>query len=468
MNEQKQQGYYLEKLKQENENYYNKTGKKKTYSCITYGCQMNEHDSEIMGNILEELGYSVSDNLAEADLILINTCSIRESAEKRIYGKIGELKRYKTEKPELMIGIAGCMAQKDREKIAKKAPHVDFVLGTNNMYKLPELIAEASSSSKTLINIIEERTELENIIGEKRVSKNNDIKSLVNITYGCNNFCTYCIVPYVRGREQSRDLNKIVEEVKELAKQGIKEITLLGQNVNSYGKDLQEKVDFADLLLTLDSLNGIERIRYMTSHPRDFSDKLIDIIKKSSKVCEHFHLPIQSGCDRILKDMNRGYTTDEYAKLVEKIRLAIPNASITTDIIVGFPGEQEEEFQQTLNFIKQIKFDQAYTFLYSKRSGTPAAGFPNQVPQEIKKRRLQLLMDTQNKISLEINNSYIGKTVEVLVEGKSKNNSTKLTGRTRTNKIVIFPGEVTLVGSLVLVNIEKAKTWTLEGSISKI
>ncbi|HHV71775.1 MAG TPA: tRNA (N6-isopentenyl adenosine(37)-C2)-methylthiotransferase MiaB [Clostridia bacterium] len=429
---------------------------------------MNERDSEIIGGILEGLGYQPSEDITQADLILFNTCSIRDSAERKIYGKIGEIKRLKNNNPDLIIGVAGCMAQKDREKIAKKAPHVDFILGTNNLHKLPELITRAKNSKETLIDIVEERAEIENEIEENRSKLTTQkIKASVNIMYGCNNFCTYCIVPYVRGREKSRPFKQIIEEIEQLGKEGVKEVTLLGQNVNSYGKDLGENIDFADLLAAIDNIPGIERIRYMTSHPRDFSDKLIQVIKNSSKVCEHFHLPIQSGCDKILRDMNRGYTTSQYAILVEKIRQSNPNASITTDIIVGFPGETEEDFEETLNFIKKIKFDQAYTFIYSRRSGTPAANLPNQIPLETKKQRLQQLISVQNEISLELNKNYIGKTVEVLVEGTSKNNPEKLTGRTRTNKIVIFSGDQQLTGQLVMVKIDKAKTWTLEGKILK-
>lgn len=461
------QEYYINKLKQENNDYFRLTGKKKFFSCLTYGCQMNEHDSEIIANILDQSGYKATNNLSESDLIIINSCSIRESAEKKIYGKIGELKRLKRENPELIIGITGCMAQKDRQKIAEKAKHLDFILGTNNLNKLPELITQVKSVNKTLISIIEERTELEEQVEEIKAAENvKSIKAWVNIVYGCNNFCTYCIVPYVRGREKSRDADKIIAEVKQLGKNGVKEITLLGQNVNSYGKDLNKEFDFSDLLTALDQIPGIARIRYMTSHPRDFNDKLIDVIRNSSKICEHFHLPIQSGCDKILNDMNRGYTTNQYAGLVKKIRQAIPNASITTDLIVGFPGESEEDFHQTLNFIREIRFDQAYTFSYSKRSGTPAANLPNQIPQEIKKQRLQQLMEEQNKISFEKNRTNVGKVVEVLVEGKSKNNPAKLTGRTRTNKIVIFSGEENLIGNLVFVKIKNAKTWILEGCIS--
>jgi tRNA-2-methylthio-N6-dimethylallyladenosine synthase len=433
------------------------------FTILTYGCQMNEHDSERLAGQLRTIGYEATENGDQADLILINTCCVRESAEKKIYGKIGELKRLKAVNPNLIIGITGCMAQKDKEKIFKKASHVDLVLGTNHIHKLADIVKEIKQSRKPVLAVWDRTEQFAPDVPAVRRGK---ISAWVPIMYGCNNFCTYCIVPYVRGRESSRELAAIVEEVRQLARNGFKEVTLLGQNVNSYGKDGESRCDFADLLQAVDGVEGIERIRYMTSHPRDMSEKILNVIRDSQKVCEHFHLPIQSGSDTLLKQMNRGYTTDYYAKLVEKIRQMIPESSITTDLIIGFPGETEALFQETLDFVRTIKFDAAYTFLYSKRSGTPAATMPDQVEPSVKKERLQQLMQIQNEISLGINKKLEGKILEVLVEGPSKNDRDTLMGRTRTNKIVLWKKNgAEREGQLVPVKIDKAQTWLLKGQL---
>ncbi|MBP2655294.1 MAG: (Dimethylallyl)adenosine tRNA methylthiotransferase miaB, partial [Firmicutes bacterium] len=399
----------------------------------------------------------------QADVIIINTCCVRESAEKKIYGKIGELKRLKAEKPNLVIGIAGCMAQKDRDKLFKKAPHIDFVIGTHNVHQLKDLLNEVGRSREKVLAVWDQA---ERLAPEVPTIRKNKIAAWVPIMYGCNNFCTYCIVPYVRGRERSRPAEDIMKELAELGAAGFKEVTLLGQNVNSYGKDGDNYPDFADLLTIADEAEHIERIRYMTSHPRDMNDKVIAAIKNSKKICEHFHLPIQSGSDAILQKMNRGYTSDYYRALVKQIRLAVPQASLTTDLIIGFPGETEQTFEETLQLLKEIEFDAAYTFLYSQRSGTPASTMPDQIPQAVKKDRLNRLAEVQNEISLSINKRLIGITVEVLVEGESKNNPDKLMGRTRTNKIVIWDktGKES-IGQLVHVEIEIAQTWLLKGRL---
>lgn len=435
----------------------------KYFTTFTYGCQMNEHDTERLAGQLKSIGYQYSEQLNSVDLILINTCCVRESAEKKIYGKIGELKRIKAANPNVIIGITGCMAQKDKEKIFKKAPHVDFVLGTHNVHELPNIVKEITNSKETVLAVWDQA---ERIAPDVPAIRKGDISAWVPIMYGCNNFCTYCIVPYVRGRERSRPLNDIVQEISQLGKEGFKEVTLLGQNVNSYGKDSGGQFDFADLLKAVDSVESVERIRYMTSHPRDMNEKVIATICESKKVCEHFHLPIQSGSDEILKKMNRGYTTEYYLKLVEQIRKAIPNASITTDLIVGFPGETEELFKETMDLIKLVKFDAAYTFLYSKRSGTPAATMPDQVELSIKKDRLQKIMNEQNEISLAINKTLESLRLEVLVEGTSKNDESRMMGRTRTNKIVLWDKVGTeYPGQLVNVTIDKAQTWLLKGQL---
>lgn len=436
---------------------------KKMYLIYTYGCQMNENDTERLAGQLRTLGYEETKDMADAAIILLNTCCVRESAEKKIYGKIGELKRLKAANPNLIIGVAGCMAQKDRDKLFKKAAHIDLVLGTHNLHQLGDLIQEILQSKDRVLAVWDQA---EQNAPDVPTIRKNQISAWVPIMYGCNNFCTYCIVPYVRGRERSRPLPDIVSEVRELGEQGFKEITLLGQNVNSYGKDITAHADFADLLTAVDKDGAVARIRYMTSHPRDMNEKVIAAIQGGKNICEHFHLPVQAGSDTVLARMNRGYTVDYYMSLVRKIRQEVSGASLTTDIIVGFPGETEEEFEETLKTIKTVRFDAAYTFLYSQRSGTPAATMPDQIPLTVKKERLQRLMQAQNDISLEINRQYEGRRVEVLVEGDSKNDANKMMGRTRTNKIVIWEKTgVEKVGDLVQVEISSGQTWVLKGHL---
>lgn len=432
-----------------------------SYHILNYGCQMNESDSERFAGQLEEMGYVYSEDIKNSDVIVINTCCVRESAEKKIYGKIGELKRLKQENPNMIICVAGCMAQKEGDKLLKKAPHVDLVLGTFNIENLKDYIKTLAESQRHLVAI---ETDVTKAMCSSRAVRKNKISAWLPIMYGCNNFCSYCIVPYVRGRERSRPLDEIKSEFQDLARQEYKEVTLLGQNVNSYGKDINGIPSFAALLKILDDTAAIERIRFMTSHPRDLSDDVISAIANGKHLCEHVHLPIQSGSTEILKRMNRGYTADSYLKLVEKLRSAIPNVSLTTDIIVGFPGESEEHFNETLELIKKVRFDAAYTFIYSKRSGTPAAVMPEQVEPAVKKARLQKLMDIQNTISLEINKNLEASKVEVLVEGTSKNDETILTGRTRTNKIVLWKNTGKFKpGDLANILVCKAQTWVLKG-----
>lgn len=434
---------------------------KKYFTTYTYGCQMNQHDSERLAGQLKSIGYEYTEELEKANFILINTCCVRESAEKKIYGKIGELKNLKLANPNLIIAIAGCMAQKDREKLFKKAPHIDLIIGTYNVHQLVELVKELEESKGHVLAVWDQAERLAPDVPTIRRGK---ISAWVPIMYGCNNFCTYCIVPYVRGRERSRPLNDIVEEIHQLGLTGFKEITLLGQNVNSYGSDTKEYGDFADLLQAVDQVETIERIRYMTSHPRDINDKVIDSILHSKRICDHFHLPVQSGSDTILKMMNRGYTTAYYRELIKKIRKTIPNASFTTDIIVGFPGETEELFQETLDFLQEIRFDASYTFLYSKRSGTPAATMADQVPLTVKKERLQRLMDIQNDISLAINQQLKDKVVTVMIEGPSQKDKNRFMGRTTTNKIVLWDKQGTEeIGKLANIKITTAQTWILKG-----
>ena len=436
--------------------------KKKAFIGV-YGCQMNISDAERMEGQLVTIGYERTEDMEEADLILLNTCCVRETAEDKVYGKIGEIKHLKRAKPSLIFGITGCMAQKEGDALIKRASHIDFVLGTNKVHELTHVVQEVEAAKGGhVVDVLLGDTELPDDVPVQRGGK---LSAWVPIMYGCNNFCTYCIVPYVRGRERSRLPEDVVKEVEEAAAKGFKEVTLLGQNVNSYGKD-HKKADFADLLQMVDKVKGIERVRYMTSHPKDLSDKVIETIKNSTHICEHFHLPVQYGSNRILKAMNRVYTVEQYRELVRKIRMAVPQASITTDLIVGFPGETDEDFVQMLDFLKEIRYDAAYTFLYSKRSGTPAATMEAQVDESCKKKRLHQLMEVQNQISLENNEKLLGQCVEVMVEGPSRTDESVWTGRTRTNKIVLWDkGAWEKEGDLVEIKVTHPQTWVLKGEL---
>ncbi len=441
-----------------------KKNKQKYYHIITYGCQMNEHDSEKISWLLEDLGYVWTDTKENSDFIVYNTCLVRENAELKVYGQLGALKGLKRQNPDLIIALCGCMMQREeiREIILSKYKHVDIIFGTNNIHKLPQLIHRYEQTGDTIVDIIEDSREIVEDINANRMYS---YKAFVNIMYGCNNFCTYCIVPYTRGREKSREPKNIINEIKELTSKGYKEITLLGQNVNSYGKTLNYNYSFAKLLREINKIEGLERIRFMTSHPKDLSDELIEAMASLDKVCEHLHLPVQSGSNKILKAMNRKYTREEYLLLIDKIRKAIPDIAISTDIIVGFPGEREEDFEETLDLVKEVRYDSAFTFLYSIREGTIAANMENQVPDEIKHNRFQKLLDTLYPIFYEKNLNYENKIVEVLVEEVSKNDPNMLTGRTRTGKLIHFKGNRELIGQLVDVRIDKIKTFTLEGCL---
>jgi len=431
------------------------------YIFRTYGCQMNEHDTEIMEGMLNELGYTATDQEQLADLIIFNTCSVRENADNKVFGEIGRMKNLKRENPNMLLALCGCMAQQKSvvDRILKSYPQVDMVFGTHNIHKLPELIEQAIFSHETIVDVWQTEGE---IIENLPRNRKDGIKACVTIMYGCNNFCTYCIVPHTRGRERSRSMETIIDEIKQLKDNGYKEVTLLGQNVNSYGKDLKEDIDFSDLLKRIDEI-GIARIRFMTSHPKDFTDKLINVIKNGKHICEQIHLPFQAGSDEVLKRMNRKHSREWYLERIKKIKENIPNVSLSTDIIVGFPDETEEQFEQTIDIVRQVEFDLAYTFIYSPREGTPAANLADTISVYDKKRRLQKLIEVQNEISKKKNLKYIGESVEVLVEGYSKTNPEKLTGRTRTNKIVNFIGGEDLIGQLVNIRIDSAKTWSLEG-----
>ena len=426
---------------------------------IVYGCQMNISDAERMEGQLRTIGYERTDAMDEADLILLNTCCVRETAEDKVYGKIGEIKHLKSQNPELILGITGCMAQKESDKLIKRAPHIDFVLGTNKVHELTQVVQEIQRERGHIVDTQLGETELPDDVP---VMRGGALSAWVPIMYGCNNFCTYCIVPYVRGRERSRLPEDVVKEVEQAVAQGYKEVTLLGQNVNSYGKDHQQ-ADFADLLKMVDAVPGIRRVRFMTSHPKDLSDKVIAAIRDGEHLCEHIHLPVQYGSNRILKAMNRVYTIESYRDLVHRIHEALPEAALTTDLIVGFPGETDDDFQELLAFLKEIRYDSAYTFIYSKRSGTPAATMENQVDELVKKERLNQLMAVQNTISLEINQALQGKVLEVMVEGPSKHDAAVWNGRTRTNKIVLFPHGEEQAGDFIQVKITQPQTWVLKG-----
>ena len=428
-----------------------------------YGCQMNISDAERMEGQLATLGYERTEDMARADLILLNTCCVRETAEDKVYGKIGEIKHIKRMNPALIFGITGCMAQKEGEALIRRAPHIDFVLGTNKVHELKATVRRLESARRgPVVDVLLGDAPLPENVPIERTGR---LSAWVPIMYGCNNFCTYCIVPYVRGREHSRRPEDVVREVEEAAAQGFKEITLLGQNVNSYGKD-HKLASFAELLLMVDAVKGVERVRYMTSHPKDLSDAVIDAVRQGRHICPHFHLPVQHGSDRILRAMNRVYRKDAYRSLVERIRAAVPDASLTTDLIVGFPGETEEDFEELLDFLREIRYDAAYTFLYSKRSGTPAATMEAQVEDSVKKERLHRLMEVQNEISLEKNVALKGTVQEVLAEGTSRTDEDVWTGRTGTNKIVLWrkKGQET-EGDIVRVRITQPQTWVLKGEL---
>ena len=437
----------------------------KRFYLKTMGCQMNDHDSEVITGLLLSLGYQATENVEEADFILYNTCCVRENPERKVYGHIASFRRLKEQNPQLVVGICGCMTQQKQEldKILKQLPHVDLIFGTHNIHRLPELLERAQSGER-VVEVWDEAqyAEGQDFRDSLPVQRTDKLKAFVNVIYGCTNFCTYCIVPYVRGKEHSRLPEKIKEDVLGLVSEGYKEITLLGQNVNAYGKDLSSDTSFNTLLKELNSIDELARIRFTTSHPRDMGVDLIETMANLEKVVEHLHLPVQAGSNTLLRRMNRGYTREYYLELVEKIRKSIPGISLTTDLIVGFPGETEEDFEETLSLVQEVGFDSAFTFIYSPREGTPAAKFPNQIPENIKKERIYRLIELQNSISNAKMKSLIGTRQELLIEGKTQNG---LVGRTRTNRQVHLIGAENLIGSLVTVEITDANTWSLQGKI---
>ncbi|MEG1311533.1 MAG: tRNA (N6-isopentenyl adenosine(37)-C2)-methylthiotransferase MiaB [Romboutsia sp.] len=462
-----EQDRYIEALAEVNSRFCAVHETKPKYMIQTFGCQMNEHDSEKISSMLEDMGYDKGLMVDECDLIIYNTCAVRENAEFKVYGNLGHLKMAKRKNPNLKIAVCGCMMQQPHvvKELKAKYNHVDLVFGTHNLYKFPELLIKSIDESKMLVDVWDVDGE---VIEGLRSRRKFELKAFVNIMYGCNNFCTYCIVPYTRGRERSRKPEDIIDEIKGLVENGTKEITLLGQNVDSYGSTLENHITFDILLRMVNEIDGIERIRFMTSHPKDISDEVIYAIRDCEKVCEFLHLPIQCGSTSLLKKMNRHYSKEYYLEIIEKARKEVPNIAFSTDLMIGFPGETEEDLLDTIDVVEKVRYDSAFTFIYSKRKGTPAEKMQDQIDDNIKHERFNKVLDTVNKISAQINDSYKGKIVEVLVEGVSKTNDNLLTGRTRQNKLVNFTGGTKdLIGKLVMVNIREAKTFSLNGVLEE-
>ena len=439
-------------------------GLNKRYFVKTYGCQMNEHDSEMISAILEDMGYTKANDYNDADLIILNTCAIRENAHNKTFGMLGRIKHLKQTKKDLLVGLAGCMSQEENvvDEIISKYKWMDFVFGTHNIHKLPEILKEHMRTKKLEVNVWSNEGNVIEGIPSKRDSK---YKAWVNIMYGCDKFCTYCIVPYTRGKQRSRLPLDIIEEVKKLKQEGYKEVTLLGQNVNAYGKDFKDMNYKMENLLEDVAKTGIERVRFVTSHPWDFTDSMIDVIAKYDNVCNYIHLPVQSGSSRILKLMGRRYTKESYMELYNRIRNKVKNCSITTDIIVGFPGETKEDFEETLSLARECKFDSAFTFIYSPREGTPAAKMKDDVSLEEKEQRLHKLNEVINKYALESNKKLVGQVVPVLIEGESQKDNSMVAGYTDTMKLVNVKADKSSIGKIINVKITDAKTWSLDGEI---
>lgn len=434
----------------------------KTYHIETYGCQMNVHDSEKLAGILEKRGYVPAASLLSADVIVFNTCCVREHAEDRVFGNVGALKSLKQERPDVLIAVCGCMMQQEGmpENLARKFPFVSLIFGTHNIDEFEDMLSEAETGDKPYVHIKEDLTDITEGLPIRR---GRDKTAFTNVMYGCDNFCSYCIVPFVRGRERSREAEAVITEISELAKSGVLEVMLLGQNVNSYGKTLVPPVTFAELLRKVAAVEGIRRVRFMTSHPKDLTEDIVYAMRDCPAICNHIHLPVQSGSNRILELMNRRYTRKRYLEIVDLFRREIPGVAITTDIIVGFPGETEADFEDTLNLVKQVEYDAAFTFKYSVRTGTKAATMPDQVTETVKKERLKRLMDLQSEIGYRKNLEYVGREVEVLFDAQGKNNI--LTGRTGTNKLVKISAREGVLGTIQRVRISEAEPWSLRGDM---
>ncbi|MDO5389634.1 MAG: tRNA (N6-isopentenyl adenosine(37)-C2)-methylthiotransferase MiaB [Eubacteriales bacterium] len=455
MEETKRQYEYMERAKELLQKKKEELGRPLTFCVQTFGCQMNARDSEKLTGILERVGYMESDS-ENADFVIYNTCTVRENANQKVYGHLGKLKGLKKKNPHMMIALCGCMMQEAHvvEKIKNSYSFVNLIFGTHNIYKFPELLVTAMESDRMVIDIWKDTDKIVEDLPAERKYK---FKSGVNIMFGCNNFCSYCIVPYVRGRERSRKPEAILDEIRRLVADGVVEVMLLGQNVNSYGKNLDEPMTFAQLLTEIEKIEGLERIRFMTSHPKDLSDELIEVMGRSKKICRHLHLPVQSGSTEILKKMNRRYTKEQYLALVDKIKTAVPDISLTTDIIVGFPGETEEDFQDTLDIVRKVRYDSAFTFIYSKRSGTPAAVMEDQIPEAVVKDRFDRLLKEVQNIATEVCAVHEGTTQPVLVEQINHQNDQLVTGRLSNNLVVHFPGTAGLIGKIVDVKLKECK-----------
>lgn len=450
-------GDYVEKLAKE-------LGRRPTCCVTTFGCQMNARDSEKLSGILEKVGYELTDD-EDADFVIYNTCTVRDNANQRVYGRLGHLNSLKKKNPHKKIALCGCMMQEPSviEKIKKSYRFVDLIFGTHNIYKFAELIVTALESDSMTIDIWKDT---DKIVEDLPVERKYSFKSGVNIMFGCNNFCSYCIVPYVRGRERSREPKEIVREIEHLVQDGVVEVMLLGQNVNSYGRNLEHPMTFAQLLQEIEKIEGLERIRFMTSHPKDLSDELIEVMKNSKKICNHLHLPLQSGSSRILKIMNRHYDKEHYLELVDKIRAAVPDIALTTDIIVGFPGETEEDFEETMDVVRRVRYDSAFTFIYSKRTGTPAATMDDQIPEEVIKERFDRLLHEVQTISAEKAGKLTGQTLPVLVEEVNGQDASLVTGKLTNNSTVHFPGTADMIGTIQNVVLEECKGFYYIGRLA--
>ncbi|MCR5468193.1 MAG: tRNA (N6-isopentenyl adenosine(37)-C2)-methylthiotransferase MiaB [Lachnospiraceae bacterium] len=461
--EPERQYYYIKKAREIVAAKKKELNRDLTCHITTFGCQMNARDSEKLLGVLENIGY-VNVEEEDADIIIFNTCTVRENANQRLYGHLGQLKNYKKKHPNTIIGICGCMMQEEDavKTITTKHKHVNILFGTHNLYKFAEILCNSFDSDGVIVDVWKAA---EGIVEDLPVDRKYSFKSGVNISFGCNNFCSYCIVPYVRGRERSREPKAILREIERLCEDGVTEVMLLGQNVNSYGKDLDNPMTFAELLDEVEKIEGLRRIRFMTSHPKDLSDELIEVMARSKKICKHFHLPLQSGSSRILKDMNRRYDKERYLSLVEKLRKAIPDIAITTDIIVGYPGETEEDFLETMDVVERVKYDSAFTFIYSKRTGTPAASNPEQVDEAVVKDRFDRLLAKVQKYSKEQAAKHVSEVTEVLVENVNEQDDSLVSGRMSNNSIVHFPGDKSLIGKYVDVKLVECKGFYYIGEV---
>ena len=461
----RRQYYYIEKAKEYVRKESEEIGRPLTFCVTTFGCQMNARDSEKLRGILEKIGYQEAPE-ETADFVIYNTCTVRENANTRVYGRLGQLKPRKKENPNMRIGLCGCMMQEPEvvEKLKKSYRFVDIIFGTHNIFKFAELITERYETGKMVVDIWKDT---DKIVEDLPNDRKYFFKSGVNIMFGCNNFCSYCIVPYVRGRERSRDPQAIISEIRKLVADGVVEVMLLGQNVNSYGKNLEHPMTFAKLLQEIEKIEGLERIRFMTSHPKDLSDELIEVMGQSKKICKHLHLPVQSGSTRILQKMNRRYTKEQYLELVAKIRKAVPDISLTTDIIVGFPGETEEDFQETLDIVRKVRYDSAFTFIYSRRTGTPAAAMPDQIPENVVKDRFDRLLKEVQTIASEVCAVHEGTVQTALIEGVSEHDSSMVTGRLSNNLLVHLKGSKELIGQLIPVQLTECKGFYYLGEMAE-